>query len=162
MTVCLLPPPVLTKGQIQASIDVKTLLNTAADCLRFVTEFFEVISKSGPHLYHSALQLVPHSSVVWKLYGHQIYSPLLKVVTGVPGSWDSCTASTRTAEVYHAAWSPCGQFVAAAFKDIIQIHSSTTLERISVLKPPSHLLDVVPIFLTFSPDGHLLACSYGQ
>ena len=153
----------LTQSQIQPSINVNTLLNTTTDCLRFVTEFFEVISTSGPHIFHSALQLTPKSSVVWKLYGQWIYSPVLQVVTGIPATWDSCTASAGTvAEVRHAVWSPCGQFVAAALGSTVQIQDSNTLEKISVLNPPNHLLDVVPMFLAFSPDGHLLACFYGQ
>ena len=142
---------------------MNTVLNTTTDCLRFVTEFFEVISKSGPHIYHSALQLTPQSSIVWKLYGQQIYSPLSKVITGIPISWDSCTASTGTTEgVHYAVWSPCGQFIAANFGSTIQIQDSNTLERVSVFKPPTHLLNANPTWLTFSPNGHLLACSYYQ
>ena len=85
------------------SADISTVLNTATDCLRFVTEFFEVISQSGPHIYHSALQLAPQSSIIRKLYSKQIYSPVTRVVTGIPESWDSCTASAivETGE-YHA------------------------------------------------------------
>ena len=145
------------------SINTNTLLDTAADCLRFVTEFFEVISQSPPHIYHSALQLTPQSSIVWKLYHKQVHPPVARVVTGVPTSWDSCTASAgTTGTVDHAVWSPCGQFIAATFGNIIQIQKSNTLERVSVFRLPSHSLGYKPRFLTFSSDGHQLACFYDQ
>ena len=154
---------IFTKSWIQVSVDVSTLLDTAADCLRFVTEFFDIISKSGPHIYHSALQLTPQSSIVWKLYSQQIHSPVLKVVAGVPASWDSCTASAGApAGVEHATWSPCGLFVAVVFEGTVQIQDSNTLERVSVLKPPAYPIHPFPKFLAFSPSGCLLACSYSQ
>ena len=153
----------LTYSQTQASINVDALLNTIADCLHFVTKFFEVISQSATHIYHSALLLTLQSSIVWRLYGQQVYSPVERVVVGVPALWDSCTASVGTvgAEKLHCvAWSPCGQFIAAAFGRAIQVQDSNTLESVSVLKPPHSLSDNFPQSLTFSPDGHLLACFY--
>ena len=149
----------LTTDQTQES-NTNTLLDTTADCLRFVTEFFEVISQSGPHIYHSALQLVPQSSTVQKLYSHLLGSPAATVVTGIPTSWDSCTASAGAkGRVSHAAWSLCGQFIAAA-SSTIEIRDSNTLETVSVLKPPHHVSYWKPRFVTFSSDGCLLACSY--
>ena len=152
----------LTQNQIQASFNTSTLLDTATDCLRFVTEFFEVISQSIPHIYHSALFLTPHSSIVWKLYGQHICSPTLKAITGMPSSWDSCTASVKpTRGVRQAIWSPCGQFVAiGTYRGIIEVRDSSTLERVSVLNPPAPLLNFPAISLAFSPNGCLLACSY--
>ena len=151
----------LTKNQVQLSINVNTLLDTTADCLRFVTEFYEVISQSVPHIYHSALQLVPKSSIIQKLYGQEIYSHVARVVTGIPASWDSCVASIGTIEqIGHVAWSPCGRFIAATSGNVIQVMGSSTLQIVSTLKPPSHLLSPSDHLLTFSPDGHLLACSY--
>ena len=82
-------------------------------------------------------------------------------MSGIPASWDSCTASVgHTSSNNNAVWSPCGQFIAAAFFDEIQIHDSNTLEKISTLACPDD--DPIPKFLTFSPDGHLLACSFIQ
>ena len=155
-------PSMLTIGfVIQVSADVNTLNNTVTDCLRFVTEFFEVISQSGPHIYHSALQLAPHSSIVRKLYGQQISSPMARIVTGVPDSWDSCVASAEATEkVLHAVWSPCGQFTACAFGSTIQIRDANTLERVSVLRPPRPLSEALYAYITFSPDGLMLACIY--
>ena len=147
-----------TQRQIKPSADVDSLPNTAVDFLRFVTEFFDVIRQSGPHIYHSALLLTPQSSVVRKLYSDQIWSPVSKVVNGIPTSWDSCTASAGTKrEVVHAVWSPCGQFIAASFQGKIQIQDSNTLERLSVFDPPRLEYPPSDEFLAFSPDRRLLA-----
>ena len=146
--------------QIQASVHIGTLLDTTTDCLRFVTEFFEAISQSGPRIYHSALQLVPRSSVIWKLYGQQSHSTLSRVIVGIPTSWDGCVASTGVGSaVCAAAWSPCGQFVALGLKNTVEIRDSNTLEILSALKLP-HMRST-PRLLIFPPNGHLLAC-YSQ
>lgn len=161
LTIRLLGLATLIRSQIQASNDVSSLLDTTIDCFRFVTEFFDVIRQSGPHIYHSALLLAPRSSIIRNLYSQRICSPVSKVVTGVPAEWDSCTASAgTTTEVRHATWSPCGQFIAACFDDAIQIRDSNTLERVSELKPSSNRPGEIPKFLAFSPDGRLLACLY--
>jgi WD40 repeat protein len=142
-------------------MDITPLLKIATDCLRFVTEFFDVIHQSGSHIYHSALLLAPQSSVVRTLYSQHICSPVSKVVTGIPASWDSCTASAGAAtEILHAAWSPCGHFIGAVFGNTVQIRDSKTLEKVSVLKPYHSHMGVLAKFLTFSPNGHLLACIY--
>ena len=153
-------PGVLDIGsyQIRASVDDNTPLDTAIDCLRFVTEFFEVISQSAPHIYHSALQLVPRSSMFCELYGGQTHSPIPWVVAGVPTLWDSCTASVRiTSGVHHVIWSPCGQFVAAGLENVIEVRDSNTLERLYTLKSP-HGTACPTRSLVFSPDGRMLAC----
>ena len=148
----------LTQYQIQVSVDVKTLLDTTADCLRFVTEFFEVISQSAPHIYHSALALAPKSSTIWRLYNQQIHS-VARVVTGTAASWDSCT-SVRIVKTCGLIWFPCGQFIAVDCMDTIEVQDSNTLERLSVFKPPSNPPDAFLRSFDFSPDGHLLAYFY--
>ena len=151
----------LTQRQIKSFVGVGSLPDTAVDFLCFVTEFFDVIQQSGPHIYHSALLLAPQLLVIRNLYSHQIRSPVSKVINGIPASWDSCTASAGAGRgVLHAAWSPCGQFIAANFEGVIQIRDSNTLERLSVLNPPleSYLPDFE--FLTFSPDRCMLAYVY--
>lgn len=155
----------LAQSQIQESANVNDLLDTATDCLRFVTEFFEVISQSGTHIYHSAVQLAPHLSIVRKLYNKQISSTVPKVVSGIPASWDSCTASAGSATgVDHVDWSPCGRLIAVRLGrislDKVEVRDSNTLEVVFVLNPPSGCLRGCPRSLAFSPDGRLLACGY--
>ena len=86
---------------------------------------------------------------------------MLKVITGMPASWDSCTASVKvTKKVECTVWSPYGQFIAAGIEDVIEVWDSSTLERVSVLKPPGPLSNGHPFALAFSPIGCLLACYY--
>jgi hypothetical protein len=140
-------------------VNGNSLLDTATDCLRFVTGFFEVISQSAPHIYHSALQLVPRSSIIWKLYCQQIGSPMARVVTGIPTSWDSCTASAGVkAEDYHAVWSPCGKSIAMGSVGGVEIRDSNTLERLSTVRLHGKR-DTIKS-LAFSPNGCLLACIF--
>ena len=73
--------------------------------------------------------------------------------------WDSCTASTG-AMTFQAVWSPCGQFITAAYKERIQVQDSSTLETVSVLMHPDNTPfngDFTTPTLTFSPNGRLLA-----
>ena len=128
-----------------------------------MTEFFEVISESAPHIYHSALPLVPASSIIRKLYGQYI-SSAAKVVTGsISASWDSCTTiagTTLETEPCYAILSPCGQFITAGLESgDIEARDSTTLEILYTLRPP-HLEILCPDLLAFSPDGYLLVCAY--
>ena len=152
----------LTRGQIQVSVDIKPLLDIAADCLRFVTEFFEVISQSAPRIYY-ALLLSPQSSVVRKLYGQYIRSTESMAVTGIPTLQDLRAAGARAKiEVNRAVWSPSGQLIAVGWVDRVELRNLNTLECLYVLEPPSssHRIAVTPYSLAFSPDGHTLACTY--
>ena len=149
---------ILTESQIQTPIKINTLRDITADCLRFVTRFFEVISQSAPHIYHSALLLAPKSSIVLKLYSQQIHSPVARVVTGLPTSWDSCSASAEITIDKEVAWSPCGQLIAVAGQGPVQLLGSVTLGRVSTLNPPSYRSFWFFRCPTFSPDGCLLAC----
>src|ERR1700743_3257421 len=84
----------------------------ANDCFRFVTGFFEVITTSAPHIYHSALLLCPRESIVRRLYGPQV-KPMARVILGLPTSWDPSVAATRfPGKIFITAWSPCSKFIA--------------------------------------------------
>jgi len=148
-----------TQGQVTASTDINPLLELVTDCLRFVTDFFEVISQSAPHIYHSALQLAPRSSIIWRLYNQQIGSLTARIVTGVSSSWDSCTASTGAGPNCCCVWSPCGKFIATGSVGSVTIQDSNTLERLSTLK--SHEASKIES-LAYSPDGCLLAGTYSS
>ena len=158
----------LIQNQIRVPIDINPLLDITADYLRFITEFFEVINQSGPHIYHSALRLSPQSSVVWKLHNQQIHSPVERVLPGIPASWDSCTASIRSVygdgylhecrmKVACATWSPCGQSIAFSSAWEVEVRDSRTLEKTSTFQFQKFIES--PSSLAFSPNGHLLVCS---
>ena len=84
-------------------------------------------------------------------------------MTGIPASWDSSAATLgTTVDVRSTVWSPCGRFIAANFTHGVEVGvwDSTTLERVSDLRPPTMPVKVTPYSLAFSPNGHLLACIY--
>ena len=59
-----------------------------------------------------------------------------------------------------AVWSPCGQFIAVSLGIDMEVQESNTLEKLSTLKAPLIHANFTPESLNFSPDGHLIACSY--
>jgi len=136
------------------------LLDTARDYLHFATTFFEVIDISATHIYHSALELSPLSSIIRGFYYYQRPHPSPRVVLGIPDSWDPSTAVSTTHSCYlSSVWSPCGQFVATAAVAAVQIRDAHALEVLSTSQPTK----VGTRFrqgLTYSPDGCSLAgCS---
>jgi len=158
---CLRGLSILTQSQIQVSIDINPIFKTAVDFLRFVTMFFELISKSGPHIYHSALQLTSPSSMIRELYAHQSYSAT-KVVNGIAALKDSCMASVKV--IGSGVWSPCGRFIATYMQpsrvSTIEVRDPNTLEVVSTLKPPADCSKYRHLSVSFSPGGRLLACGY--
>ena len=52
---------------IQESSTESPTLILVNDCFRFVTRYFEVISRSCRHFYHPELALILESSIIWKL-----------------------------------------------------------------------------------------------
>jgi WD40 repeat protein len=139
------------------------MLDLANDCFRFVTGYFEVISTSAPHIYHSALVLAPRNSIVRKLYESHAH-PFARVVHGAPMSWGPCTvATTRPSTITMAVWSSCNGFIAITSLISSEIHvlDSATFQRLQVLESPQ---DVSTNYkaLVFSPDSRTLTCSgYG-
>jgi len=135
----------------------KQLLDIAEDCFQFTTNFFEVINVSAPHIYHSALELSPVSSIIRKLYYHRRVTRLPRVVIGTPESW-ARTIAISGKEEYDGTpiWSPCGRFVAAQTRSAVEIRNQLTLELITILQPPEttpHLTGP----LSYSPDGRSIA-----
>ena len=136
------------------------LLLTARDYFQFVTNFFEVIDISVSHLYHSALELSPLTSIIRKLYYHQRPSPSPRVVFGNKDSWNlSAATSGKDSDYLSTAWSPCGQFVAATVGEVVEIWDALTLKPLSTLQITKAVVGYKP-GLAYSPDGHSLAgCS---
>ena len=116
--------------------------------------FFEVISVSAPHIYHSALPLSPKTSIIHRQYDLYAQS-FSRVVQGLPATWEPAVSAPEPHNsVITAAWSPCSRFIAAARSNpfAIEILDSVTLERLNTFKSP-----YMNGWLSFSPDGHLLA-----
>ena len=137
------------------------LLATTRDCLHFVTTFFEPISASAVHIYHSALELSPLTSIVRQLYHHRRHTPFPKVVTGTQESWTQCLNVCDNSDypfnlltLIPLTWSPCGHLVATSHRgvEIRDPRSSELLSTLRLTEPTSW-----PVGLAYSPDGHSLA-----
>jgi len=135
------------------------LLDIAKDGFQFVTNFFEVINVSAPHIYHSALELCPTSSIIRKMYHHQRITRSPKVVIGTPDSWTQTVGvSGKDRYCGLCIWSPCGQFIAAQTEKAVEIRNQLTLELITILRPT----ETIPRLtgpLVYSPDGRSIACA---
>lgn len=137
------------------------LLDTTRDCFYFVTKFFEPIKASANHVYHSALELCPASSIVRKLYYHSRHHVirLPRVLAGAPNSWDPIVSiSNKDYGDAFCAWSPCGQFVAVQTHSVVEIRNQLTFELLTVLQPAEATRLLVGA-LAYSPDGRSLACA---
>ena len=132
------------------------LFDIAKDCFRFVTSFFEVIKVSVPHIYHSALELCPVSSIVRRLYYHRRIVRSPKVAVGAPDTWEPTIAASG----YHSfcIWSPCGRFVATQTRKAVEIRNQLTLEIITILQPTETIPHLTSP-LAYSPDGRFIACA---
>jgi hypothetical protein len=133
-----------------------------------VIAFFEVISESAPHIYHSALPLSPQSSIVHKLY--ELYAhPFTRVVQGMPISWEPAAAMVyNTRGVDTAAWSPCCRFIAVAWgygSLGVAVLDAATLKTLHTFELPTQKSSdgfSKTQHLSFSPDSHLLICLSGK
>ena len=124
-----------------------------------MTKSFEVISISTTHIYHSALELSPLSSIVRRLYHHRYTTPSPRVIIGPADSWQPSIAIPNKYPPYiSCAWSPCGQFIAAQTQDIVEVRDPLTFELLSTLKSTKSTPQLTgPI--AYSPDGHSLCCA---
>ena len=136
------------------------LLLTARDYFQFVANFSEVISVSATHIYHSALELSPLTSIVRKLYYHQQRYPSPRVVIGIEDSWEPTRAIPSNDTHYlSSTWSPCGQFIAVMVSEAVEIRDALTLKPISTPQS-TKATTVFRSGLAYSPDGYSLAgCS---
>ena len=125
-------------------------------------KFFEPIKISAMHIYHSALELCPTSSIVRKLYYERCnrIAFLPRVVVGTLDSWDKVVSVPNKGDFDYwiPAWSPCSQFIAAQTENVIEIRSQLTLEVFTTLQPTDTALNLTGQ-LAYSPDGCFLACS---
>jgi len=130
------------------------LFNTARDCFKFVTKFFELIDLSATHIYHSALELSPLSSIVRRLYYHQRHTTFPRVIAGTPDSWSGAVSISNKYRGGAITWSPCGQFVATCVQGAVEIRDALSSELVSSFtKLDTHY----SYRLAYSPDGQSLA-----
>ena len=131
-------------------------LDLVRDYSRFIITFFEVISLSAPHIYHSALPLSPQTSIIRELY-KQYARPMARVVRGLPSSWDS-TAATLYSEItpFEAVWSLCNRAIVTVDRKSVVILDAVTLSRLHTFAIPSQYLDGEHWRPSLSPDGHCL------
>ena len=124
-----------------------------------MAKFFEPIKVSATHIYHSALESCPSTSIVRRLYYDQCHgiTRFPRVVVGTPDSWDpAITLSGK--DIYNkCTWSPCGRFIAAQTQKTIEIRNHVTLELLAVLRYPKPVRGYRSV-LAYSPDGRSLAC----
>ena len=135
-------------------------LDLVNDYFQFATKFFGTISTSAPHIYHTAVPLSPRMSMVWKECGPHAH-PLVRVVHGIPASWDLSTATFKhTSKIGGIAWSPCSRLIAVAphSPSGMQILDVITLEPLFTTSPIDWLHGEGS--LIFSPDGHLLTLTF--
>ena len=112
------------------------------------------------HIYHTALTLTPRRSIVQKLY-KPLAQPFVRVVYGLPASWDSKTAvAAFDLYIKLAVWSPCNRFIAIGSKSTVDILDSATLQRIQRLNFPPTLSSLKA--LAFSPGSRMLTAFYGN
>ena len=142
-------------GCVQAS----PTLNLVRDFIRFVLAFFEVIDISAPHIYHSALPLSPRTSITWEMYKKHA-SPLVRVVQGIPISWERAVATADFDSLSDAVWSPCNRFIAAIKFRSVEVLDAVTLSRLSIFEESSY--GGTYSHLSFSPDSRCLTLHIGE
>ena len=82
--------------------------------------------------------------------------PLVRVVHGLPTSWEPVVATLYDEKISRAVWSPCNKFIAVAKHAKVELRDATTLGLLNTFEC-SPLLPGPPPSLTFSPDSRLLA-----
>ena len=141
----------------QVSKDVQ-LLDTARDCLQFVAKFFGLINVSATHIYHSALELCPRTSIVRRLYYDQCHgiTRFPRVLVGTPDSWEPTVSLSGWDYCAESAWSPCGRFIVRQTQEIVEIYNHLTFELLAVLRYPK-LARTYWSRSAYSPDGRSFA-----
>ena len=124
-----------------------------------MTKFFEVASVSAPHIYHSALELSPPSSIVRKLYHHQRITSSVGPAIGTPSSWSQSVPIPDKDSPYRScAWSPCGRFIAAQTHEAVEVRDPLTSELLSSLQSTERTPRLTGP-LAYSSDGRSLCCA---
>ena len=124
-----------------------------------MAKFFEVTSVSATHIYHSALELSPPSSIVRRLYHHQRIPSSPRLAIGIPSSWSQSVAIPNKDYSYRScAWSPCGRFIATQTHEAVEVRDPLTSELFSSFRPANHTSKLMGS-LAYSSDGRSLCCA---
>ena len=126
-----------------------------------MTMFFVPIGTSATHIYHSALELSPLSSIVRQLYHHQQHTLSPRVI-GIQHSWDQSLNICTSTKPAHApfTWSPCGQLVASGHYGDVEIRDTRSSELLSTLRPTQSTGSWPIGSLAYSLDGLSLAALF--
>ena len=128
-----------------------------------MTKFFEPIKASATHIYHSALELCPTSSIVRKLYYGRCdrITRCPRLVIGTPDSWAPIRSFSCKGGYKSCAWSPCGQFIATRAEKTVEIRNHLTFELLTILQPPNDTPPLVGLPV-YSPNERSLACAFSD
>lgn len=136
----------------------------AVDGQKFVSRWFDIISASVAHVYHTALPFTPEQSLV-KQHHKDDFSTEAKVIIGVEPSWEGPVQNATAPGVVHALkYSSAGSMIAVgggrAFNDagfglLVQ---AATGKRIAAWDSEVHPVRSVSL----SPDGQTLALASGS
>ena len=143
-------------------IQASSILDIINDYTRFVIEFFEVITTSAPHIYHSAIPLSPRTSIIHNQY-KRYARPLARVVWGALASWERSVATMYIGDPTPGiAWSPCNRFIAVAASgaEVVQLLDAATLGLLDVFELPRSRMGDDPLF-SFSPGSRSLTARVG-
>ena len=84
----------------------------------------------------------------------------MRIVQGLPTSWDPSITAKKPSHVFAPAWSPCSRFIAVTLSGhgllLIEILDAATLDRHATFNSPSKYIKE----LLFSPDCRLLTLAY--
>jgi WD40 repeat protein len=138
---------------LQQQSSPSTLLKLVDDVERFVLMFFEIITESAMHIYHSALPWTPMLSLTRRRYERQMMREV-KLVNGVDTDWNACIrafpfgGSTTGNAVFStkgfAVASPGGKFF-------------ETASGVATFQMEESVWSVA-----FSPDDDMLVCGCGN
>jgi WD40 repeat protein len=128
-------------------------LKLVDDCERFILRFFDVITQSVMHIYHSALPWSPMSSLTRQLYQREMTTEV-KLVNGINARWDSCIRTIPVHNwVYRIVFSHKGSALAVIADNSTKIFETAT----GVV---TFEIDDSPFSAAFSTCDDMLVCGF--
>ncbi|EIW78261.1 TolB C-terminal domain-containing protein [Coniophora puteana RWD-64-598 SS2] len=119
---------------------------------KLILEFFDCISVSALHVYHSALPFVPTTTRLRAVYGLALQAANVEVEEGLDTEWDFCHRTIECLRAKAVSVSPDGEWAAVASEQGVLIWDMTTGLLITTVSQTP-----VCKTLAFSPDGRFLA-----